>query len=185
MTGAPTAPAAVRNAVISHAAPDEIPAIVNFTHKARTDMFPMIDTQSHRQHANKSLATFQHTYLDHPHGAFLTARVDGVLVATIGYVPYDYRFSHLRLGEGHIVEVIRLYVDPEFRRTGLASRLFAALETTARERGICRLYLHTHPFLPGAVSFWERHGFYVIHQDSDPAWRTVHMSVGLEETIVR
>ncbi|SPO07092.1 uncharacterized protein DNG_09786 [Cephalotrichum gorgonifer] len=164
-------------AVVSHATPDDIPAVVGFNKAARTTMFPMIDSASHDKHADRELATFQQIYLEHPDGAFLIARVDGVLVATIGCVPYDHRFPHLRIGkEERIVEVVRLYVDPALRRTGLASRMFAALEETVRQRGIERFYLHTHPFLPGAVNFWERHGFSTAHVDSDDLiWRTIHM----------
>lgn len=179
MLAAPVAPTAKR-AVISHATPDEIPAIVHFTKIARTSMFPKLDTISHSQHADRELAAFQQTYLDHPDGAYLVARVDGVLVATIAYVHYDYRFPHLHLGQERAVEVVRLYVDPAFRRTGLASRLFLALEETARQQKIEQLYLHTHPFLPGAVSFWEKHGFRVLDVDDDQVWRTIHMRLLLD-----
>lgn len=179
MLAAPAATTA-KCAVISHATPDEIPDIVRFTKLARTAMFPKLDTISHSQHADRELAIFQKTYLDHPDGAYLVARVDGVLVATIAYVHYDYRFPHLHLGQERTVEVVRLYVEPAFRRTGLASRLFLTLEETARQQGIEQLYLHTHPFLPGAVSFWEKHGFRVMDVDEDPVWRTIHMRLLLD-----
>lgn len=167
-------------AVISHATPDEIPAIVSFTTAARTNMFPMLDALSHDEHADRELASFQRKYLDHPDGAFLTAQVNGVLVATIAYVPYDYRFPQLSLGRGRVVEVVRLYVDPAFRRTGLASQLFAALAKTAWGRGIEELYLHTHPFLPGAIRFWEKNRFSIIDVEDDPVWHTTHMRLCLD-----
>lgn len=175
MMGSQSLQAAPRAAVISHATPDEIPTILDFIQAARKSMFPMLNASSHRQPVSQELETFQHVYLEHPDGAFLVARVGGVLVATIGYVPYDYRFPELQLGKGRTVEVVRLYVDPDFRRTGLASRLYAALSRTAWETGIEQLYLHTHPFLPGAVTFWERNGFSIIQEDQDPVWRTIHM----------
>jgi hypothetical protein len=37
------------------------------------------------------------------------------------------------------------------------------------------LYLHTHPFLPGAIGFWERQGFAVVDVEDDPVWHTTHM----------
>ena len=37
------------------------------------------------------------------------------------------------------------------------------------------MYLHTHPFLPGAIDFWLRQGFEVVDVDADPVWRTTHM----------
>ena len=179
MVASPSAGTAMQ-AVISHATPNEVPAIVSFTRAARTNMFPMLDALSHDEHADRELATFQQTYLNHPDGAFLTAQIDGVLVATIAYVPYDYRFPQLSLGQGRVVEVVRLYVDPAFRRTGLASQLFAALAKTAWERRIEQLYLHTHPFLPGAIRFWEKKGFSIIDVEDDPVWRTTHMRLTLD-----
>lgn len=179
MIAVPSAGTAMR-AIISHAKPDDIPAIVRFTRAARTDMFPMLDTLSHDEHADRELANFQRTYLNHPDGAFLIAQINGVLVATIAYVPYDYRFPQLSLGKGRIVEVVRLYVDPAFRRTGLASQLFAALVKTAWGRGIEKLYLHTHPFLPGAIRFWEKNGFSIIDVEDDPVWHTTHMRLCLD-----
>lgn len=180
MLAAPSAGTTMR-AVISHATPSEIPAIVSFTRAARTNMFPMLDALSHDEHADRELATFQKNYIDHPDGAFLIAQINGVLVATIAYVPYDYRFPQLSLGKGRVVEVVRLYVDPAFRRTGLASELFAALAKTAWGRGIETLYLHTHPFLPGAIRFWEKNGFSIIDVEDDPVWRTTHMTSCLGE----
>ncbi|KEY72821.1 hypothetical protein S7711_04410 [Stachybotrys chartarum IBT 7711] len=165
---------------ITHAATAEIPAIVAFTKQARADMFPMIDTASHNAQTARELSTFQATYIDSPGGAFLTARVNGILAATIAYVAYDGRFPYLDLGTARVVEVVRLYVDPALRRMGLASQLFVALKDEARRAGIELLYLHTHPFLPGAVTFWERHGFSVIHIDEDPVWRTTHMKLPLD-----
>src|SRR5690606_29129702 len=138
MLAAPVA-APAKCAVISHATPDEIPDIVRFTKLARTAMFPKLDSISHSQHADQDLVIFRKTYLDHPDGAYIVARVNGVLVATIACVHYDYRFPHLHLGKERTVEVVRLYVDPAYRRTGLASRLFLALEERARRQGIEQL----------------------------------------------
>lgn len=164
---------------ITHAAIADIPAIVAFTKQARADMFPMIDTASHSAQAARELSNFQATYIDSLDGAFLTARVNGILAATIAYVAYDCRFPYLDLGTARVVEVVRLYVEPALRRMGLASQLFVALKDEARRAGIELLYLHTHPFLPGAVTFWERHRFSVIHVDEDPVWRTTHMTLPL------
>ncbi|AZE68210.1 acetyltransferase [Pseudomonas synxantha] len=37
------------------------------------------------------------------------------------------------------------------------------------------VYLHTHPFLPGAIDFWIRQGFEVVDVEADPVWQTTHM----------
>ncbi|KAH6682132.1 acyl-CoA N-acyltransferase [Plectosphaerella plurivora] len=169
----------LHNVLIRQATTEEIPAIVEFTRVARAEIFPMIDQASHEKQTARELAQFQQTYIDHPDGAFLIARVDGAIAASIAYVAYDGRFPYLDLAPTRTVEIIRLYVDPAIRRAGLASRVFVALEKTAREAGIEQLYLHTHPFLPGAATFWERHDFSVIHVDDDPVWQTIHMKLGL------
>lgn len=154
--------------VISTPTPEETPRVVDFIVKGRTEIFPMLNEASHAQTANRELASFQQTYLDHPDRALFVARASGILIATITYVAYDYRFPQLSLGHERVVEVVRLYVEPSWRRAGMASRLFGAVANKARQVGIEMLYLHTHPFLPGAIGFWERQGFEV---DDDPIWR--------------
>lgn len=166
--------------VIRAARVDEIPAISDFVGKARADMFPMLDPKSHKNTVERELLGFKRTYLENSNGAFLTARVDGRLIATIGYLDYNGRFPQLKFSHERVAEVVRLYVHPAWRRAGLASNLFDALEQTARQAGIKQLYLHTHPFLAGARDFWERQGFSVICVDEDPIWQTTHMSRLLE-----
>ncbi|KAF5574567.1 GNAT family acetyltransferase [Fusarium pseudoanthophilum] len=167
------------NITIQPATHDEITAIVEFITKARADMFPFLDQTSSDQMAQKELDIFRARYLDHPQGAFLTAYSDGRLIATIGYVAYDGRFSHLTLEPENVVEVLRLYVEREWRRAGIASKLFETLVETARQSGIKQLYLHTHPFLPNAIDFWKGKGFSVITVDGDPVWQTTHMKRSL------
>ncbi|VUC30469.1 unnamed protein product [Clonostachys rosea] len=157
---------------ISPATTDQIPAIVNFVMAGRAKMFPMLDPRI----PLADLVNFEQTYLDNPDGFFLTAYADGQLVATIAYLAYDHRFPHLNLGPERIVEVVRLYVSPLWRRGGLASMLFSQLAQQAQNADIERFYLHTHPFLPGAVQFWERQGFTLLDIEKDPVWRTTHMT---------
>ncbi|KAJ0332529.1 hypothetical protein COL922a_011378 [Colletotrichum nupharicola] len=143
---------------IQSAKSEDIPAIVEFIKQARSVMFPWIDAESQNEHAQRELENFSKTYLDNPNGAFLTAYGNGQIIAAIGYAPYDDRFPELGLGREGVVEFVRLYVDPTWRRAGLASKLCAALEQRARDAGMTNLYLHTHPFLEGAIGFWERQG---------------------------
>ncbi|KAK0370191.1 acetyltransferase [Colletotrichum melonis] len=166
---------------ISLATIDDIPEILELTQKARVDMYPHLDEQWRAMKAEQDLATFQKTFFDHPDGAFIVARSDNQIMATVGYQHYDYRFPQLTLLPDGVVEVVRLFVVPAWRRGGLASRLVSALEKAAREAGLKQLYLHTHPFLPGAIKFWERQAFVVLDIDRDDAvWQTTHMSRNLE-----
>ncbi|KAF4336101.1 GNAT family acetyltransferase [Fusarium beomiforme] len=169
------------NITIQPATPVEIPTIVDLITKARADMFPFLDQSYREQMAQKELDTFQSGYLDHPQGAFLTAYAEGRLIATIGYVAYDNRFAHVTLEPENVVEIVRLYVETEWRRGGLATKLFNRLLETAQQAGVKQLYLHTHPFLPNAIDFWEQRGFSIITVDDDPTWQTTHMKRSLHE----
>ena len=160
---------------IPHAIPEDTLPIREFVMASRRDMFSIIPPQFHIPKTQRELARFQEDYLDHPNGAFLVARADGLLIATIGYTTYDHRFPQLGFANRRVVEVVKLYVDPKWRRAGVATRMFATLEKEARRVGIEHLYLHTHPFLPGSVRFWERQEFGVLYVDDDPIWRTTHM----------
>lgn len=114
-------------------------------------------------------------------GHFLVARdiSSKEMIASIGIVPYDHRFPQLQYQDVRTVEVVRLFVQPEYRRSGLGTRLFEELKRKAEEEGVRRLYLHTHWFLPRAVEFWEGKGFQVVHIEEDEVWRTVHMEMML------
>ncbi|MBC3501844.1 GNAT family N-acetyltransferase [Pseudomonas sp. SWRI59] len=156
---------------VPQAAIDEVVAFVD---SARRELFPLLAAAP----LPHDLARFAETYLD-GEGVFLEARDQGRLVAVIGYVPYDHRFAQLAYQRMHVVEVVRLFVLPAYRRHGLAAALFAALRQAAEQAGVECLYLHTHPFLPGAITFWQRQGFAVIDVEQDPVWQTTHMQLQL------
>ena len=51
-----------------------------------------------------------------------------------------------------------IYVSPAFRRKGVATRLFAEVESWAREQGAIRLDLHTWDFNKGAIALYQAMG---------------------------
>jgi len=142
--------------------------VLSFINHARTDMFP-----------GRSL-TPDDASLFGPGSFFLEARDGEHLIAVIGYVPYDHRFPQLDYHAVKTVEVVRLYVLPEYRRCGLAAALFSVLRERGVRDGVECFYLHTHPFLPGAVGFWEKRGFEVVQVEEDEVWRTTHMQLMLD-----
>ncbi len=71
---------------------------------------------------------------DPPRGTYLVARVDGHLAGGVGVRPI--LEPDQRLGE-----VKRLWVRPDLRRTGLATRLMEQAEAAARRIGYATLYL--------------------------------------------
>lgn len=152
----------------------EIPEVLTFVQQARAELFPKLSASG----LPADLACFEAVYL-RGDGRFLVARVDGLIVATIGYLPYDGRFPQLDYRGRKVVEVVRLFVLPAHRRAGLAAQLYRALLALAQADGVQVVYLHTHPFLPGAIDFWIRQGFAIIDVEADPLWQTTHMEFQL------
>lgn len=156
--------------IIQVATAADIPEVLRFVLQARAELFPKLSATG----MPADLAQFEAIYL-HGDGRFLIARDEGQIVAAIGYLPYDKRFPQLDYQGRKTVEVVRLFVLPAFRRFGLAGELYRALEAQAKADRVAVMYLHTHPFLPGAIDFWLRQGFEVVDVDTDPVWRTTHM----------
>ncbi|WDU63904.1 GNAT family N-acetyltransferase [Pseudomonas poae] len=154
--------------LIQAVAAQDIPEVLAFVLQARAELFPKLSAAG----MPDDLARFEAVYLK-GEGQFLIARAEGRIVAAIGYLPYDGRFPQLNYHGRKTVEVVRLFVLPAFRRFGLAGKLYRALE--AKAQGVEVVYLHTHPFLPGAIDFWVRQGFEVVDVEADPVWRTTHM----------
>lgn len=148
----------------------DIPEVLRFVLQARDEIFPKLKATG----LPDDLAQFEAIYLQGD-GQFLIARAEGRIVAAVGYLPYDGRFAQLNYQGCKTVEVVRLYVLPAFRRFGLAGELYRSLEALARADGVEMVYLHTHPFLPGAIDFWIRQGFEVVDVEADPVWQTTHM----------
>ncbi|MBK5478349.1 MULTISPECIES: GNAT family N-acetyltransferase [unclassified Pseudomonas] len=148
----------------------DIPEVLAFVLEARAELFPKLDATG----MPADLAHFEAIYVQGD-GRFLVACDQGQIVAAIGYLPYDGRFPQLNYQGEKTVEVVRLFVLPAFRRLGLARALYLALEAQAKADRVAVMYLHTHPFLPGAIDFWLRQGFEVVDVDADPVWRTTHM----------
>lgn len=149
----------------------DIAELVDFVMAARADIFPMLDAAV----MPVDLQYFEQVYLSDEEGGFWLARCDDEIVAAVGYLPYDHRFPQLDYAGRRTVEIVRLFVAPQFRRFGLARALYVRLREHAAAAGVQVLYLHTHPFLPGAIRFWERQGFAVVDVEADPLWQTTHM----------
>jgi GNAT superfamily N-acetyltransferase len=142
--------------------------VVTFINHARSGMFP-----------GRSL-TPDDASLFSDSTCFLEARDEKQLIAVIGYIPYNHRFPQFHYDDIQTVEVVRLFVQPWYRRCGLAAALFVELCDRAVAEGVECLYLHTHPFLMGAISFWETRGFEVIQVEDEPIWQTTHMQMLLK-----
>jgi ribosomal protein S18 acetylase RimI-like enzyme len=142
--------------------------VLDFIHNARKSMFPGLHL------------TPDNEMLFGPGSCFLEASDGQDLIAVIGYVPYNHRFPQFDYSCMKTAEVVRLYVLPQYRRYGLAAALFCALRERAIQDKVACFYLHTHPFLPGAIKFWEKHGSKITQVEDDPVWHTTHMEAVLK-----
>lgn len=91
-------------------------------------------------------------------GVFLCAWLDGELAGTGAIVPE---------GEG-VMRVVRMSVQKERRRMGIASQILIALLSEARRRNGHTVVLETTETWDDAIGFYLRHGFRIIeHRDGD------------------
>lgn len=87
-----------------------------------------------------------------PQGELLLARVGGAVAGAVGLRP---------LGDG-ICEMKRLYVRPEFRRTGAGRRLAERIVAVGRERGYRAMRLDTLASMDAARTLYGSLGFHEI-----------------------
>jgi GNAT superfamily N-acetyltransferase len=102
---------------------------------------------------NRSQAWLTDATTTGPMRAFL-ARVDGVAagMCLIAICP-----ASLTLGEFWMVRDV--FVDPRWRRTGVARALLDAVRAAARQRGALRLALQTEDDNVAALRLYEQYGF--------------------------
>nr|WP_217487668.1 GNAT family N-acetyltransferase [Acinetobacter oleivorans] len=152
--------------------PDYVSA-VEFALYTRHLLFPEI----YHGQVPKDLKNFGQYYVNDPLGCFITVKDKNCIIGTIAYRAYDHRFD-LNL-PSKTVEVVKLFVLPEYRRNGIATMLCKMLFSHAQKNEITTLYLHTHPFLPAAEEFWRLQGFDVIKREWIDTYDTIHMSKSL------
>ena len=87
-----------------------------------------------------------------PAGLFLVAEVDGVPAGCGAW----------RVLPSGDVEIKRVYVEPAFRRRGLAQRLMAALEDSAARAGHGAVVLNTGQQQPEALALYARLGYRAV-----------------------
>lgn len=122
-------------------------AAVEFALYTRQLLFPEI----YHGQIPKDLQNFEQHYVHDPLGCFITVKDKNRIIGTIAYRAYDHRFD-LNL-PSNTVEVVKLFVLPEYRRKGIATQLCKMLFSHAQKNEITTLYLHTHPFYRRLKSF--------------------------------
>jgi DNA-binding MarR family transcriptional regulator/GNAT superfamily N-acetyltransferase len=92
-----------------------------------------------------------------PDGAFVVARSDDHVVACGGVKAVDTSTA----------EIKRMWVQADFRGTGLGRRMLERLERAAGDLGRSRVVLDTNPTLVEAITMYERAGYHSIERYND------------------
>ena len=94
-----------------------------------------------------------------------------------GYCKLNTGAAQTELQDPHGMEIERIYVDAAFQGKGIGARMLEALEALARTAGMRYLWLGVWQKNPGAIRFYERHGFeifgehpYYIGSDRQMDW---------------
>jgi putative acetyltransferase len=90
--------------------------------------------------------------LDGGRGLFVVARLNGLAIGC----------GAIRLLEEGIGEIKRMFVHPDARRLGVARKVLATLEETAKKLGYTTLRLETGTRQPEAIALYEKHGYHRI-----------------------
>lgn len=86
-----------------------------------------------------------------PHGAFFVAFLAGCPVGCGGWMSHG--------DSGEVAELKKMYVTPEARNRGIARRILAAGECSAREQGRLRMILEAGTEQPESLALYESSGY--------------------------
>ena len=98
------------------------------------------------------------------------------LVATAAIRGYDkdYHIRNKHYTHENTASIYRVFVDPEYRRCKIATKMIEKIENLCLEEGYKEIYLHTQKDSCGALPFWLKNQ-YVITQKVPNELGTVHM----------
>ena len=118
-------------------------------------------------------------YSEKQNGAFFVALDNKQLVGTIGIKSLLTKTTLLkkfpRYGDGKSIGSIwRAYVDKDYRGKGIGKKLVEFAEKFSKDNGHKKIYLHTSKLNPNAVAFWQKRGYEIILEDTDPD-QTIHL----------
>lgn len=96
---------------------------------------------------------------DHEPGTAPNAEDVWAFLVARGHDGHAIGCGGLRFLSPKVAEIKRMYVETDFRGTGVATLILRRLEACAREAGVLRLVLETGTLQPDAVRFYQREGF--------------------------
>jgi putative acetyltransferase len=108
-------------------------------------------------------------FTDHPLSSYFIARIDDKIMGGGGIFPSP------ALPED-TCELVKMYLLPEARGTGIGAALINQCMDTARAKGFKRMYIETMPELKRAISVYEKFGFEYLE---GPLGNTGHFGCGV------
>jgi GNAT superfamily N-acetyltransferase len=113
------------------------------------DLVERVQQEYVERYGGRDAAVVDAAEFDPPAGLFLVVSVDGAPAGCGAW----------RVHAPGVVEVKRVYVDPAFRRRGLAHVVMAALEETAARAGHRAVVLNSGPQQPEALALYAGLGY--------------------------
>ncbi|MDZ7874031.1 MAG: GNAT family N-acetyltransferase [Rhizobium sp.] len=83
-----------------------------------------------------------------------------------------------------VCQIVRVYLEPHWRRKGLGAAIVSALEGTARDLGYVTSYLHADAETPETLSFWRHQGYTEFGRFSYPSAKGTDTSVDFEKPLL-
>lgn len=144
---------------------------VRYDHPDAAKLNDQVQLEYVERYGDGDLTSIDPAEFDPPHGLYLLAYDGDTPVASGGWRVQEANEEGYADGDA---EVKRMYVVPEARGQGLARRILAALEDSARQAGRRRMVLETGTKQPEAISLYlssgytpvEKFGYYRHYEDS-------------------
>ncbi|QLE72453.1 GNAT family N-acetyltransferase [Streptomyces rectiverticillatus] len=130
---------------------------VAYDHPDAVRLQDRVQLEYAERYGDGDLTPLEPTQFAPPRGLYLIAyEPDGTPVATGGWRAHEANDEGYADGDA---ELKRMYVVPEARGRGLARRILAELEDSAREAGRTRMVLETGDKQPEAISLYVSSGY--------------------------
>jgi ribosomal protein S18 acetylase RimI-like enzyme len=127
---------------------------------------------------HQDIINLENYYKYPPRNNFFIAKnlENNKIIGTIAIREYDKDFKKFKniYSKNTTSSIWRLFVNKEYRRYGIGTKLVNTVENFAKEKNYNEIYLHTHKNVKGALDFWKSLN-YTITLDTNNELKTVHM----------
>jgi ribosomal protein S18 acetylase RimI-like enzyme len=130
---------------IVKAGKEDIPFLAEYRYRMFCEMDEAVDYSQKKERFCAAARQYYADYLDAPDEASYCAHCGSETIAC-GTIVFQRRPPHLKHKVGTTAYILNIYVRPDFRKQGLATRIMEALREEARARGVKKIGLHASRF---------------------------------------